>query len=161
MSPRERDTYRRTAGQSWKVVPASGKKIAGALQLDASGVTRRKSGQAATYLSRLSEEAAGLERAGICTAFMLVHLQANAMMPQLRTQSRDQIEAELQALYLDEQQANGCFDMVQMRDLSDGMMATPVLRDELRRCAMDQAAKSTRIVALIDALEELDRGGVE
>ena len=153
---RHRDTYKRTAGRSWSVLSASRKKIAAALRVDPTNVSRRKSGRASTYLSRLSEEAALLEADGFCTAFMIVHLKANALMPQLRKQTRAEIEAELTRLYLEEQSANGCFDQVQMKDLSDGRIASPEFREELGRCARIQAAKTERIVALLDRLDEMD-----
>lgn len=158
-APIQEDAAKRRAGQSYATVPASPKKGGRAIGRDRKTWERRTHGTEHSPLSRLAEEAQQLEAAGLCTAFMVVHLKANGMMAELRKRTRAEIEDELQRLYLEEQQANGCFDQVQMRDLSDHQMATPALREELRRCALVQAAKSTRIVALLDRLEEMDAEG--
>lgn len=149
----QRDKVRRAAGATYDAMPFSGKKMADALGVHHTAVTHRKQGRRSTALSRFCEEAYKLERAGISAAYLIATVQAVAMWPELERLSTSELESLLKQTLRDETRANS-----RCNDLDAEVLAgEPVDPEVLRAEHLRQAAKSERVVAIMDILMERTR----
>lgn len=149
-APREivRDRIRTAAGRGYRIVQGNRKRKASALRIDPTNWSRRESGRINTVLSNAAEEAYRLERAGYSSAFFAVTINVCAMWPELERRTVAELEEMLRRELREENRTNGAAN-----EQEDAWKDGENVCEALREAHLKQAARSTRICALLDAIE--------
>lgn len=157
VSPVERDRLQRVAGASWRTVEGKRERIADALEVDPSQVTRRKDGMHPSRLSRACEavyvaalESRKLEEAGIVSAFVDATLKSVAMRPTLEHLTTPELVRLLEDTYDEETMIEGQLNVLQRRRSAGKTVDVNKERDLWTR----QAAFSERAMAILDILAD-------
>lgn len=127
---RTRDQLRRACARSWHVPGVSRKRLARALRVDESNVSRRWGGESPkSHLSEATIEALELNIAGVSSAFMEARLRIAAAYPPLLPLSIPELQELLRSRVLQEMSVDAHADLRQAEILAGATGDVLPLRD--------------------------------
>lgn len=130
VSARTCDHLRRMSGRSWHVPQVSRKKLARALHVHDSNISRRRGGESPkSHLSETAIEALELNIAGISAAFMQSRLRIVAEYPALLPLSVPELQERLRTAVLAELSVDAYADLAQATLLAGDTGDVMPLRD--------------------------------
>jgi hypothetical protein len=156
VSKRRADHMQRSAGRAMGAV-ASRKKLAIALQVDPSNVSRRTSGeQPRSAIGAAKADAYLLESSDVDASFMVVEIKSAQAQAKLRRLTLDELRSTLTHELIEETDAQSAADPVQARF---ALSQDKALRQRVRDASAAHAARLERITALIDEIDFREAGG--